>query len=111
MNTLEQALETALKLSFDQQEMLIKILQNRHWESRRAEIAADAQQTLADFRTDKFQRQSAEDVIATLRQSLQEPEAWGYWFQPQSSTEPSANLWDETLIFSNALKKLCDKWK
>jgi len=50
--------------------MLIKILENRHRESIRAEIAADAQQTLADFRTGKFRLQSAEDVIATLRQSL-----------------------------------------
>lgn len=75
MNTLDQMLETALQLSDEQQEMLIKILQNRHRESVRAEIAADVQQTLADFRTGKFQHQSAEDVIATLRQSLDEPEA------------------------------------
>ena len=75
MNTLDQVLETALQLSYEQQEMLIKILQNRHRESIRAQIAADAQQTLADFRTGKFPHQSAEDVIATLRQSLDEPEA------------------------------------
>jgi hypothetical protein len=74
MNTLDQALETALKLPYEQQEMLIKILQNRHHENRRAELAADAQQTLADFRAGKFQHQSAENVIAALRQSLQEPE-------------------------------------
>jgi len=70
MNTLNQVLETALQLSYEQQEMLIKILENRHRESIRAEIAADAKQTLADFRTGKFRLQSAEDVIATLRQSL-----------------------------------------
>jgi hypothetical protein len=70
MNTLDQVLETALQLSYEQQEMLIKILQNRHRESIRAEIAADAQKTLADFRTGKFRHQSAEDVISTLRQSL-----------------------------------------
>jgi ATP phosphoribosyltransferase regulatory subunit HisZ len=74
MNTLEQALATALQLPYEQQEMLIKILQNRHHESRRAEMAADAQQTLADFHAGKFQHQSAENVIAALRQSLQEPE-------------------------------------
>lgn len=74
MNTLNQVLETALQLPYEQQEMLIKILQNRHHESRRAEIAADAQQTLADFHAGKFQHQSAEDVIVALRQSLQEPE-------------------------------------
>jgi hypothetical protein len=74
MNTLDQALETALKLPYEQQEMLIRILQNRHHENRRAEMAADAQQTLADFRAGKFQHQSVENVIAALRQSLQEPE-------------------------------------
>ncbi|GAX35789.1 hypothetical protein [Nodularia sp. NIES-3585] len=75
MNTLEEVLETALQLPYEQQEMLIKILQNRHHESRRAEIAADAQQSLADFHADKFQPQSAEDVVTALRQSLQEPDA------------------------------------
>ena len=70
MNTLDQVLETALQLPYEQQEMLIKILQNRHHESSRTEIA-----TLADFHAGKFQHQSAEDIILTLRQSLQEPEA------------------------------------
>ncbi len=75
MTPLDQVLETALQLPYEQQEMLIEILQNRHLESRRAEIAADAQQTLADFRAGKFQHQSAEDVIVALRKSLHEPEA------------------------------------
>ncbi|BAY09176.1 hypothetical protein [Calothrix sp. NIES-2098] len=75
MSTLDQVLETALQLPYEQQEMLIKILQNRHHESRRTQIAADAQQTLADFRAGKFQQQSAEDVIAALRESLHEAEA------------------------------------
>ena len=75
MTTLDQVLETALQLPYEQQEMLIKILQNRHHENRRAEIAADAQQTLADFHAGKFRQQSAEDVVAALRQSLHEPEA------------------------------------
>jgi hypothetical protein len=74
MNTLDQVLETALQLPYEQQEMLIKILQNRHHENRRTEIAADAQQTLTDFHVDKFRHQSAEDVVAALRQSLHEPE-------------------------------------
>lgn len=74
MNTLNQVLETALQLPMEQQEMLIKILQNRHYESRRTEIAKDAEQTLADFHAGKFKQQSAEDVIAALRQSLDESE-------------------------------------
>ncbi len=74
MNTLDQVLETALQLPYEQQEMLIKILQSRHQESRRAEIAADAKQTLADFHAGKFRSQPVEDIITELRQSLQEPE-------------------------------------
>jgi hypothetical protein len=74
MNTLDQVLETALQLPYEQQEMLIKILQNRHQESRRTEIATDAKKTLADFHAGKFQHQSAEDIIITLRQSLPEVE-------------------------------------
>ncbi|XWK86385.1 MAG: hypothetical protein U7127_19470 [Phormidium sp.] len=75
MTTLDQVIETALQLPDEQQEMLIKILQNRLQESRRAEIAADAKLTLADFHAGKFPQQSAEDVILALRQFLDEPEA------------------------------------
>ncbi|MEH1923041.1 hypothetical protein [Nostoc sp.] len=74
MSTFNQVLADALQLSSEQQEMLIKILQNRHYENRRAEIATDAQQTLVDFHTGKFRHQSAQDVIAALRQSLNELE-------------------------------------
>lgn len=74
MSTLEQVLETALQLPCEQQEILIKILQKRHAENRRAEIAADAQQSLADFRAGKLQSQSAQSVIAELRYFLNDPE-------------------------------------
>jgi transcriptional regulator with AAA-type ATPase domain len=39
MMTLDQALDPVSQLPYEQQEMLIKILQNRHYESRREEIA------------------------------------------------------------------------
>ncbi|MFB2838396.1 hypothetical protein [Floridanema evergladense] len=74
MNTLDQVLETASQLPYEQQEMLIEILQNRLRENRRAEMAADAEKNLADFHAGKFQRQSAQEVILALRQSLHEPE-------------------------------------
>lgn len=70
MNNLDQVLETALQLPYEQQEMLIEILQNRLHESRRAKMAADVQQTLKNFHAGKFQRQSAQEVIISLRQSL-----------------------------------------
>jgi len=75
MHSLDQVVETALQLPNEQQELLIKILQNRHHENRRAEIAADAKQTLADFQAGEFQPQSADHVLAALRQSLEVPEA------------------------------------
>ncbi|MBM0743375.1 hypothetical protein JOY44_17445 [Phormidium sp. CLA17] len=75
MNTLDQVLEKALQLSYEQQEILIKILQNRHHESRRAEMAADAQQSLADFRAGKFRPQSARYVITELCQCLDKSKA------------------------------------
>jgi hypothetical protein len=74
MNTLDQALETALRLPHDQQEMLIKILQNRHNQGHREEVATDAQQSLADFRAGQFSSQSASSLIAELRQCLDDPE-------------------------------------
>lgn len=74
MNTLDQVLETASQLPYEQQEILIEILQNRLHENRRAKMAADAQQSLADFHAGKFQPQSAQEVILALRQSLHEPE-------------------------------------
>ena len=75
MSTLDQVLETALQLPYEQQEALIKILQHRHHQSRRAEISADAQQSLAEFRAGKFQPQSAQSAIAELRQFLDDTEA------------------------------------
>ena len=37
-------------LTYKQQEMLIKIFQNRHLKNRRPELAADEKKILADFR-------------------------------------------------------------
>lgn len=70
MDALDRVLDTALQLPAEQQEMLIKILQNRYRESRRAEIAGDARKTLADFYAGSYRPQPAESVIAELRQSL-----------------------------------------
>lgn len=70
MSSLDQVLESALQLPYEQQEMLIKILQNRYYQSRRLEIAADAQQSLTDFHAGMLRSQSAQSAIAELRQSL-----------------------------------------
>ncbi|MCY6492401.1 hypothetical protein [Leptolyngbya sp. GGD] len=71
MATLDQALETAMQLPLDQQEMLIEILQNRHIEQRREEIARDAKESLQLFREGKLKPQPVEEIIADLRQSLE----------------------------------------
>jgi phosphoenolpyruvate synthase/pyruvate phosphate dikinase len=71
MATLNQVLETAMQLPLDQQEMLIEILQNRHVEQRREEIARDAKESLQLFREGKLNPQPVEAIIAELRQSLE----------------------------------------
>lgn len=74
MNNLDRVLEIASQLPYEQQEMLIEILQNRLHENRREKMAGDAQQTLADFHAGKFQPQSAQEAILALCQFLNEPE-------------------------------------
>ena len=64
--TLEQVLETATKLSYEQQEMLIEILKRHHIENRRAEIAADAKQARANFRAGLLKPLSADEAIAEI---------------------------------------------
>jgi hypothetical protein len=71
MNTLDQVLDNALQLPLEQQEMLIRILQSRQNELRRTEIAEDAKKSLDDFRSGTLRPQSADEVISSLRQSLQ----------------------------------------
>ncbi|MER3433926.1 MAG: hypothetical protein C4288_10950 [Leptolyngbya sp. ERB_1_1] len=72
MSTLDQVLETAMQLPLEQQEMLIEILRHRHIEQRRAEIARDAKESLQLFREGKLKPQPVEDIIAELRQSLED---------------------------------------
>ena len=72
--TLEQALETVAKLPHEQQEMLIEILKNRYNANHRAEIAADAEQARADFRSGLLKPLSAAEAIAELDQLLNESE-------------------------------------
>lgn len=68
--TLDSAIDVVVQLPQEQQEMLLGIMQNRHIEMRRKEIAADADASLAAFRAGELTPQSAEDVIAELHDSL-----------------------------------------
>jgi hypothetical protein len=70
--TLDQALDTVMQLSFEQQEILLDIIHRRHIESRRKEIAQDASEAIAAFHEGKLKPQPVEEIIAELRQSLDE---------------------------------------
>jgi hypothetical protein len=70
MVTLDQALDIIQKLSPEQQEMLLEILHHRQIEFQRDAIAKDTQQSMADFQAGKLKPQTADSVIAELRQSL-----------------------------------------
>jgi hypothetical protein len=72
MTTLEQALNTVSQLPIEQQEMLIQIVQNRLLENRRQEIAEDAKQAISFFHKGELKPQTAEEVIAELKESLQD---------------------------------------
>ena len=71
--TLDQALELAMQLPLEQQEMLLEILKRRQSERNRREIAQDAQTSLAEFRAGYLVAQKADEVIAELHRSLDEP--------------------------------------
>ncbi|MBN1314006.1 MAG: hypothetical protein JXA42_01000 [Anaerolineales bacterium] len=70
--TLDQAIDTALQLSPEQQEMLVDILRNRHIEARRNEIANDAKKSMALFREGKLKAQSAEEILSELHHALED---------------------------------------
>lgn len=69
--TLDQALDTAMKLPFEQQEMLVTIIRSRQIEARRNQIAADARAALTEYRAGNLKAQPAEAVISDLRQDLE----------------------------------------
>lgn len=64
--TLDQAIDTALQLPFEQREMLVDILRSHHIEARRQEIAADARKSIAAFREGRLKAQSIEEILADL---------------------------------------------
>ena len=70
--TFEQVVETAKQFPAEQQEMLIGLIRAWRTEARRCEIARDAQESLAAFRSGQLGPQSAQAVITELRLSLQD---------------------------------------
>lgn len=70
MITLEEALNTVIQLSPEQQEILIQVIGNRILQTRREEISKDAQEAIKAFHQGQLVPKSAEDVIAQLRTAL-----------------------------------------
>ena len=71
MNNLDQILDEAMALQPNQQDMLMEILKRRIIERRRDEIAQDAKESLAEFRSGKLKSQTASEAIADLRSFLE----------------------------------------
>lgn len=67
MNKLDKVLEEIMKLSLEEKEMLAQILKQRIIESRREQIAQDAQISLEEFKQGKYQPLTAEEAIQDLR--------------------------------------------
>lgn len=74
MVTLDQAIDAAMQLPPEQQEMLMEIIHKRQVEARRQEIADDAQESLANFREGKLKPQSVPEIIEELRQAVEDEE-------------------------------------
>ena len=68
--TFEQVVEMIRQFPVEQQEMLIDLIRGWRTETRRREIARDAQESLAAFRSGQLEPQSAQVVIAELGQLL-----------------------------------------
>jgi len=69
--TFEQVVEMIRQFPTEQQELLIDLIRGWRIETRRREIARDAQESLAAFRNGQLEPQSAQAVISELRQSLE----------------------------------------
>ena len=72
--TLDRALNVAMQLTREQQEMLIQTLRNRQIEQRREEIAANAAEALHAFHEGELIDETADELIARLHMSLNNPD-------------------------------------
>ena len=68
--TLDQAIDTAMKLSPEQQDILLDVLQRRRIEARRLEIAADAWASIDAFRDGHLISKPVDKILKELHESL-----------------------------------------
>ena len=70
MSKLDKVLDQVMELSLEEKEMLAQILKQRIIESRREQIAQDAQISLEEFKQGKYQALTVEEAIQDLREYL-----------------------------------------
>ena len=70
--TLDKTIDMAMQLPIEQQEMLLEIIRKRRIEFNRQEIAKDAKASIDAFHSGKLKSQSADGVIAELRQTIED---------------------------------------
>ncbi len=70
MSKLDKVLDEVMELSLEEKEMLAQILKQRIIESRREQIAQDAQISLEEFKQGKYQALTVEEAIQDLREYL-----------------------------------------
>lgn len=73
MITLDNALDAAMQLSYEQKQMLIKILWKRQIEARREEITANAREATRAFHAGELQTESIDELLARLTNSVNDP--------------------------------------
>jgi len=66
MITLDETLDSIMKLDSSSREMLLEILQKRQVEERRAEIEKNAKEAKAAFKAGKLKSVTAKDAISIL---------------------------------------------
>ena len=72
MTTVDQALDLAMQLSFEQRQMLIEILRKRQIEERREEIAAHAREAIRAFQAEELPAETIDELLARLHASVAE---------------------------------------
>lgn len=72
MITLDQALDTAMQLPFEQKQMLIEILWKRQVEARRDEIAENAREAITAFHAGELKMESIDELLARLHDSIKD---------------------------------------
>lgn len=72
--TLDDAIETVMKLPLEQREMLLEILRGRHIAMRRQEMATGAEESVAAFHAGQLRPQPLDEILEELQHTLEDEE-------------------------------------